>query len=116
MTSRFAAGRRAKGTCDMCAGVYLLHELRPEIYNQAPTGFLVCSSCWDLDNPQLQLGKFPINDPQALRNPRVDTNLIQSRQLWGWSPVGNASTQSQVYAGFVSVNGQFQFPNTQENP
>lgn len=116
MADTFASGRYALGTCDMCAGVYMLKDLRPEIYNQRPTGFLVCEECWDLDNPQLQLGKFPINDPQALRNARVDTNLIQSRELWGWNPVGNESTNIVCEDGAVTVNGQFQYPNRQESP
>jgi hypothetical protein len=116
MSSKFATGSRALGTCDMCAQVYLLKELRPEIYNQRPTGFLVCADCWDLDQPQLQLGKVPINDPQALRNPRVDTNLIQSRELWGWAPVGNDSTDITCQDGVVSVDGQTQFPNRQVSP
>lgn len=116
MADKFASGRWALGTCDMCAQVYKLRELRPEIYNQRPTGFLVCESCWDLDNPQLQLGKFPINDPQALRNPRIDTNLLQSRELWGWSPVGNESTEIICQDGVVKVNGDFQYPNRQVSP
>lgn len=116
MADVFAPGKRALGTCDMCAQVYLLKELQPEIYNQRPTGFLVCEDCWDVDNPQLQLGRFPINDPQALRNPRVDTNLLESRQLWGWNPVGNTSTQTFVREGNVSVNGTFNYPNRQVNP
>lgn len=113
MGDKFAAGRRALGTCDMCAQVFLLHELRPEIYNRRPTGFLVCSDCWDLDNPQLQLGSFPINDPMALFNPRVDTHLIESRELWGWHPVGNQSTFVATRDGAVRVNGEFQYPNRQ---
>jgi hypothetical protein len=113
---KFAVGRRALGTCDMCAQVYLLHELRKEIYNQRPTGFLVCEDCFDIDNPQLQLGKFPINDPQALRNPRVDTHLIQSRELWGFGPVGNESTDITCKDGVVSVNGVSQPPVRVETP
>lgn len=116
MSDKYAIGRRALGTCDMCAQVYLLHELRPEIYNQRPTGFLVCESCWDLDNPQLQIGKYPINDPQALRNPRTDTNLIQSRELWGWAPVGNESTQAVCRDGRVYVNGTFNYPVREVSP
>lgn len=116
MTSKFAQGSRALGTCDMCAQVYRLHELRPEIYNQRPTGFLVCSECLDIDQEQLQVGKWPINDPQALRNPRVDTNLLMSRALWGFGPVGNGSTQITASSGVVSVNGAMYYPVRQINP
>ena len=116
MTSKFAVGRRALGTCDMCAEVGLLHRLKVEIYNQRPTGFLVCEECLDKDNPQLQLGKFPVNDPQALFQPRVDTNLLESRELWGWFPVGNTSTQIICKDGGVSVNGLYQIPVRENNP
>lgn len=113
MADKFASGRHALGTCDMCGQVFKLHELRPEIYNRRPTGFLVCSECWDLDNPQLQIGSFPINDPQALFNPRVDTGVGESRELWGWAPIGNQSTNVATNDGVVRVNGLFQFPNRQ---
>lgn len=105
MGTTFASKRWANGVCDMCGGVYKLKQLIKEIYDQKPTGFLVCSECWDVDNPQLQLGRWPINDPQALMNPRVDSNVVISRILWGFSPVGNPSTQIQAYVGHVSVNG-----------
>jgi hypothetical protein len=50
------------------------------------------------------LGTFPVDDPQALRNPRKDTTYVTSgvnangnlsggsRDIqWGWAPVGGAS-------------------------
>jgi hypothetical protein len=50
------------------------------------------------------LGTFPVDDPQALRNPRRDTTYVTagvnaagnltggSRDIqWGWNPVGGAS-------------------------
>jgi hypothetical protein len=34
-------------------------------------------------------GMYPVNDPQAVRNPRPDTNLEEQRDYqWGWHPVG----------------------------
>lgn len=116
MADKFSSGRWALGTCDMCAQVFKLHQLRPEIFNLRRTGFLVCEACWDLDQPQLQVGKYPINDPQALRNPRVDTHLIESRELWGWAPVGNESTNIVCEDGNIQVNGLFQYPNRQVSP
>ena len=65
---------------------------------------MVCDTCWDPDQPQLQLGMYPVDDPQAVRNPRKDTTYVTagvsatgsltggSRDLqWGWNPVGGAS-------------------------
>jgi hypothetical protein len=40
---------------------------------------LVCPECWEADHPQLKIGMYPINDPQAVRNPRPDTNYPESR-------------------------------------
>ena len=37
-----------------------------------------CKSCWDPDHPQLQLGMYPVNDPQAVREPRPDVSYYQS--------------------------------------
>ena len=36
------------------------------------------------------LGTFPIDDPQAVRDPRPDfAGYTQSRDIqWGWNPVG----------------------------
>ncbi len=60
---------------------------------------MVCRECYDEDHPQLQLGKIPVYDPQALRNARPDTTYYApgnegaggSRQIqWGWNPVGMA--------------------------
>jgi hypothetical protein len=80
-----------------------LKELKDQPLKQKPTGLLVCSECLDQDHPQLMLGSFPVEDPQALRNPRKDTTYIAggpnisgfptsgSRDTqWGWSPVGGS--------------------------
>jgi len=83
---------------------------------------MVCPTCWDPDHPQLQLGMYPVEDPQALRNPRPDNTYYQAGytglQLnqnagntgtgfgdptggsrvfqWGWAPVGGASSFTNV--------------------
>jgi hypothetical protein len=82
----------------------LLKKLKTEIIKQRKYQLLVCPECWDPDQPQLMLGTFPVEDPQALRNPRRDTTYITSgnnvngypaggsRDIqWGWYPVGGAS-------------------------
>ena len=64
---------------------------------------LVCPVCWEPDHPQLKVGMYPVDDPQALRNPRPDNTYVQSGTLadgsmgggsrdiqWGWNPVGGA--------------------------
>lgn len=74
MSNRFASGYKALGICDRCGLSFKLRKLSNQVINQKPSGLLVCSECLDIDHPQLQLGKYPVNDPQALRNPRPDTD------------------------------------------
>lgn len=69
----------------------------------------MCPECWDPDQPQLQLGMFPVDDPQAVRNPRHDQTYVTSgtnvngypsggsRDIqWGWNPVGGARSFDTV--------------------
>jgi hypothetical protein len=116
MPSKFASGKKAIAECDRCGFRYKLKELRSLVIKTKNVNILVCRTCWEPDQPQLSLGLYPVNDPQALRNPRPDTSYIQagltglqtedytapnsdvtafgtpsggSRQIqWGWAPVG----------------------------
>jgi hypothetical protein len=104
MPNRFASGPRAIAMCDRCGQQYKLKNLKTEIIKQRRYELRVCPECWDPDHPQLMLGTFPVDDPQALRNPRKDTTYVTaglnaagnltggSRDIqWGWNPVGGAS-------------------------
>lgn len=92
MPNHFARGKKAFGYCDRCYQRYDLGRLKIQIVKQKPTGMLVCPECLDVDHPQLMLGSFPVYDPQALRNPRPDINLVASRDIqWGWNPVGGGN-------------------------
>jgi hypothetical protein len=116
MPNKFASGKNAISQCDRCDQRYKLRELRTQTVKTKPFKIKVCKSCWDPDHPQLQLGMYPVNDPQAVREPRPDlsylvsgTNGLQelltdstsiqgigfpsggSRVIqWGWNPVGGA--------------------------
>lgn len=79
MGSPFASSKNAIGICDRCGFQYSLPELKSEVVDLHATGFLVCPQCWDPDQPQLQVGRWPVSDPQALRNPRPPQGLSQSR-------------------------------------
>lgn len=104
MGNRFASGKIAIAICDRCGFRFKLRQLRDLIVKTKKVNTLVCPECWDPDHPQLQLGMYPVDDPQALRNPRRDTTYITagvnlagnltggSREIqWGWNPVGGAS-------------------------
>ncbi len=101
MPNRFASGKRAIAECDRCGFRYKLKQLRSLTIKTKNTNILVCPTCWEPDQPQLQLGMYPVDDPQALRNPRPDNSYWQSGLdvdgypsegsrvvQWGWNPVG----------------------------
>ena len=101
MPNRFASGKRAIAECDVCGQRFKLKQLKRLVIKTKVTGILACPECWNPDHPQLQLGMYPVDDPQALRNPRPDNTYYQaglnnsgnptdgSRVIqWGWNPVG----------------------------
>jgi hypothetical protein len=67
-----------------------LRELKELIVKGNKTNIKACPECWNPDQPQNRLGEFPVEDPQALRDPRPDSaELVASRDIqWGWDPVG----------------------------
>lgn len=116
MPNRFSSGKYAIAQCDRCNFRYKLKELKTYTLKTKNVNMLVCEQCWDPDHPQLQLGMYPVEDPQAVRNPRPDITYYQggytglqitttpstnvdsdgepsggSRVFqWGWNPVGGA--------------------------
>jgi hypothetical protein len=118
MTSLYASGKYSIAECDRCGQRYKLKELRKEIIKTKLYQIKVCPECWDPDQPQLSLGLYPVQDPQAVREPRPDVSYQQSgtsglQELltnsnselgigypeggsrvfqWGWAPVGGASS------------------------
>lgn len=103
MGNRFTSGKRSIAECDRCGQQYKLKKLKTEIIKTKQYQLLVCPECWDPDHPQLLLGMFPVDDPQAVRNPRKDTTYFVSGETvngtlgggsriiqWGWNPVGGA--------------------------
>lgn len=117
MGNRFASGKNAIAECDRCGQRYKLKILKREVIKTKNYDLLVCPECWDPDQPQLQLGMYPVDDPQGLRNPRPDRSYVTSGTSglqivetsspdplaqgtlemgsriiqWGWNPVGGAS-------------------------
>lgn len=82
MSNRFAAGKNALAVCDVCGFTYKLRELRKLVIKDKDTNIKACPECWNPDQPQLKLGEFPIDDPQAVRDPRPDfAEYPQSRAL-----------------------------------
>ena len=88
----YAAGKYAFGYCDLTGFRYPLKDLVPQIVNGRPTGLRVGKDVVSPDQPQLQLGRLRLDDPQALRNARPDQSLDESRRLFAFDPVGGGNT------------------------
>jgi hypothetical protein len=117
MGNRFSSGKNAIAECDRCGFRFKLTKLKREVVKTKNYELLVCGPCWDPDQPQLQLGMYPVDDPQGVRNPRPDRSYVASGNTglqvitgnglgldqngipsegsrniqWGWNPVGGAS-------------------------
>lgn len=118
MPNKFASGKYAIAQCDRCNFRFKLKVLKKLTIKTQQKNILVCPECWEPDQPQLSLGLYPVDDPQAVRNPRPDSPSYQqsgtsglqelltdsTSQLgigfpeggsrvfqWGWAPVGGSS-------------------------
>ena len=117
MPSKYSSGKNAIAQCDRCNFRYKLKQLKRLVIKTKNVNILVCPECWEPDQPQLSLGLYPVNDPQAIRNPRPDSpsyyqsgldglqTIVQTGPLqsetgvpllgsrviqWGWQPVGGS--------------------------
>ena len=112
MSNRFSSAKHSIAECDRCGFRYKLKELKKLTIKTKQVSIKVCPTCWEEDQPQLQLGMYPVQDPQAVREPRPDNSYQQAGytglQLtlntdfgdptggsrifqWGWAPIGGAS-------------------------
>lgn len=98
-------GKRAFGFCDRTGFRYKLTDLVPQIENQRPTGLLVGRDVVDVDQPQLQLGRIAFTDNEALRNPRPDRALDESRALFAFNPVGGGVTELGSFTVGLDIQG-----------
>ena len=127
MATQYASGKYSIAECDRCGQRYKLKELKKEIIKTRLFNLKVCPECWDPDQPQLSLGLYPVQDPQAVREPRPDVsywasglNGLQTANgngydpaqtgyqdegsrvfQWGWNPVGGSSS---IDAGLTPNN------------
>jgi len=127
MGNRFTSGKYSIAECDRCGQRYKLKQLKFEVIKTKLYQLKVCDECWDPDQPQLQLGMFPVDDPQAVRQPRPDLSYEASGldalgypgggsrdTQWGWNPVGGSSLNDSgltpnnliatTYVGTVTIS------------
>ena len=109
MGNRYASGKNSIAICDRCGFGCRLSQLKKLIVKTKVYDLKVCPQCWDPDQPQLQLGMYPVDDPQGVRDPRPDlsyqvSGLLADGELgggsrvfqWGWNPVGGSSSFDAV--------------------
>ena len=103
MPSQFSSGKNSIAECDRCGFRFKLAQLKGLVIKTKNVNIMVCPECWEPDQPQLLLGMYPVNDPQAVRNPRPDVSYVTSGVgddgypsggsriiQWGWNPVGGS--------------------------
>lgn len=114
MAQRFSSSKNAIAECDRCGFRYQLRELRHLTIKTKRVALKVCPECWEEDHPQLKLGMYPVDDPQAVMDPRPDANSYYASGIlangslgegsrvteWGWNPIGGA----RGYDRTMSVN------------
>ena len=106
MSDRFASSRNAIAMCDVCGFQYKLRELRTLFVKGIEANIKACPECWNPSQPQLMLGTFPVDDPQAIQNPRPPGHLDSSRNIqWGWNPVGDAVNNFNLSPNNLSATG-----------
>lgn len=103
MPSKYSSGKHSIAECDRCGFRFKLKQLSILTVKTKPYKIKVCPECWESDQPQLQLGIYPVSDPQAVREPRPDTSYYTSGTddlgypsggsriiQWGFNPVGGS--------------------------
>ena len=118
MPNAFASGKNAISECDRCGQRYKLKELKKLTIKQTQKNIKVCPECWEPDQPQLSLGMYPVDDPQALRNPRPDVSYKNSGTdilgnvsggsrifQWGWNPVGGSRDNGLTPNNLLAQSG-----------
>ena len=102
MPTKYASAKNSIAQCDRCGFRYKLNELKRLVIKTKNVNILVCTECWEPDQPQLSLGLYPVNDPQAVRDPRPDSPSFFQAGLTGiqiTSGTGNDVDQTGVPSG-----------------
>ena len=109
MGNKYASGKNAIAECDRCGFRFKLKQLKQLTIKTKKVNILVCPECFEKDQPQLQVGMKPINDPQALRNPRPDLTAFpesKSRNFqYGFNPVGLPDPYKIGYPNVLIIKG-----------
>lgn len=107
MATRFASSKGKISFCDKCGFRYPLDKLSKYTIMGKVINSKVCPECYDPDHPQnfIPILTPPMlnNDPQALREPRPDTNRNDSCSDFAYNPV--ATQQLTFTLSNVAITG-----------
>lgn len=81
----FASGKNAIGICDRCGWQYAHRELQWQIKDGNNSGWLVCPTCMDEDNPQYLVGRDMGAEAIAIQDPRPDNGDDRSLASYPWA-------------------------------
>tara|TARA_R100000426_G_C4810602_1_gene106302 strand:- start:661 stop:1011 length:351 start_codon:yes stop_codon:yes gene_type:complete len=106
--SKYASAKYTIAECDRCGFRYKLNELKDLFIRTTETNIKVCKECWEPDHPQNMQGMYPVDDPQAVKDPRPDRNLEEQRNYqYGFDPVGlNNPLNLEGLVDNLESNGQ----------
>jgi hypothetical protein len=108
MGQKYASAKHTIAECDRCGFQYKLHDLKNLYIKAKDTNLKVCKECWEPDHPQNMQGMYPVDDPQAVKDPRPEKNLDTQRNFqYGWDPVGlNNPLQLEGLVDNLKSSGQ----------
>ena len=108
MATRFASNKRAFSFCDRCGQRCNLRVMTYTYILGKRQNIKVCKECQDLRNGDHEQywvgiigGQKASNDPQALREPRPDTNRNDSCADFAFSPV--ATQLANLYLNNLQI-------------
>ena len=76
MPNQFAAGKYAIAQCDRCNFRFKLKQLKSLVIKTKNVNILVCPECWEPDQPQLQLGMYPVGGSRSFDVALTPNDLI----------------------------------------
>ena len=109
MATRFASNKRAFSFCDRCGQRCQLKVMTYTYVLGHKQNIKVCKECRDENNgdhPQYWVGiiggQKVANDPQALREPRPDTNRNESCSDFAYNPIATQTLNFYLNNVFVT--------------
>ena len=109
MSNQFSSGKHSIAECDICGFRFKLKQLKTLVIKTKNVNIKACPTCWSPDHPQLQLGMYPVFDPQAVRQPRPDQSYWQSGKTGLQVSVHPATDDNLSFGGPAGGSREYQW-------